>query len=45
VRHVPLPDSHPEVGHLIAARITSFEDAGRALYSEYLKRLAAPDSD
>ncbi len=43
VRHEPLPDSHPEVGHLIASRITYFDDAVRALYGEYVKRLVAPD--
>lgn len=45
VRHEPLPDSHPEVGHLIASRITAFDDAVGALYGEYLKHLVSPDGN
>ena len=41
VRHAPLPAAHREVGYLLAAQITDMHPADRAMYLDYIKRLAA----
>ena len=40
VRYAELPTQHPQVGYLLAARITDMSPADRAMYREYLQRLA-----
>ena len=41
VWHKELAGERPELGHLIAGQITEMSETDRAIYQDYLQRLAA----